>query len=387
PPEKQQLIFDAFSQADGSTSRKFGGTGLGLAISAQLVQKMEGRIWVQSPAAQLSFENGHHQKIGKRVAPVKQNTVPPSQSGGSTFHFYAWFAPITEKVFSPVGLFQNELRGIRVLVVDDNLTNQKILGSQLRKWGMLPVFADSGEKALSQLGHGLIANEPVRMILSDMQMPGMDGLELAREISRRPQSSLTPIILLSSLLHKTEKDLFRDLGIVARLNKPTASDELYMAIVDGLGLMYDKHKGNQAGEELPAPNTLPSLRLLLAEDNPVNQKLAIRLLEKMGHQVQLAENGLEVLARLEESQFDMVLMDIHMPELDGVETTRKIRHQEKGTDRHLPIIALTANAMESDRERFLDEGMDEYVSKPIQKTDLIRALSETVNRLLPNLIG
>ncbi|MGO9274210.1 MAG: response regulator [Terriglobia bacterium] len=339
PPDRQARIFEAFSQADCSTARRFGGTGLGLTISRRLVEMMGGRIWVESIPGQ-----------------------------GSTFHFTAHFG-VSQAAASAEPLEAAQLMGMGVLVVDDNDTNRRILGSLLAGWGMKPTLAGDGADALGTLARARQANQSFRLVLTDAEMPGMDGFELADEIRRNPGLSGASIMMLTSAGQRGDAARCREVGLEGYLTKPVGQVELRDAIL--------RVTGSKRREAKPALVTRHSLReekrlrILLAEDNAVNQKLAARLLEKQGHHVTIAGNGREALEQLEKQGFDLVLMDIQMPEMDGFEATAAIREREKRTARHVPVIAMTAHAMQGDRERCLAAGMDGYVSKPIKLQELI----------------
>ncbi|MGD0920158.1 MAG: PAS domain S-box protein [Terriglobia bacterium] len=348
PREKQQLIFEAFAQADASTTRKYGGTGLGLTITSQLVKMMGGRIWVDSKPGQ-----------------------------GSTFHFTAHFglAPAPTK---PHALRETVcLRDMPVLVVDDNATNRRILEAMLTHWVMQPTLAEGGREALGYMDAARNAGKPYPLVLIDAQMPDMDGFALAEQIKQDPTLAGATIMLLTSAGQRGDAARCRELGIAVYLIKPIRQSELLEAILLALG------RPSREGER-PVVLTRHSLRearrklrVLVAEDNVVNQALVVRLLEKQGHTVVVARNGKEALAILENSAgraFDCVLMDVQMPEMDGFEATAAIRQKEEASGIHLPIIAMTAHAMKGDRERCLAAGMDGYVSKPIEPKELFEAL-------------
>lgn len=346
PVEKQKLIFEAFSQADGSMTRKYGGTGLGLAISSQLVQMMGGRIWVESEA-------------GK----------------GSTFHFTARFGVAEAPQRKVVPERPEKLQGMPVLIVDDNATNRRILEEVVRHWQMKPAVADGGWTALAALQKATGAGNPFPLVLIDAQMPEMDGFTLAEKIKNNPALAGATVMMLTSAGQRGDAARCRELGIIAYLIKPIKQSDLLEAILIALG------KPSQEAER-PVLLTRHSLRevrqrlrVLLAEDNPVNQTLAVRLLEKRGHSVVVAANGKEALAALEQQRpFDLVLMDLQMPEMDGFHATAAIREKEKATGHHLPIIAVTAHAMKGDRERCLAAGMDGYIPKPIQAKELFETI-------------
>jgi signal transduction histidine kinase/CheY-like chemotaxis protein/HPt (histidine-containing phosphotransfer) domain-containing protein len=344
PPDKQALIFQAFTQAEGSTTRKYGGTGLGLTIAARLVELMGGRLWLESEPTR-----------------------------GSTFHFTLGLpvAPgLAEEPATPV-----RLHDVPVLVVDDNATNRWILVELLTQWGMLPRAVPDGPAAMEEMGRAHSAGRPFALALLDYMMPAMDGLALAQQIKQRPGIDRTPLLILTSGTRPGEAARCRELGVAALLMKPVKPSELLDAVVRAL-------RPSLAGgpREAPAPAAQPrapgrGLRILLAEDHVVNQKLALRLLEKQGHAVTLVGNGVEALAAASAGDFDLVLMDVEMPGMSGLEATAALRQRERGTSRHLPIIALTAHAMKGDRERCLAAGMDGYVAKPVQAGELARAIA------------
>jgi signal transduction histidine kinase/CheY-like chemotaxis protein len=341
-PQKQKLIFEAFSQADGSTARKFEGTGLGLTISKRLVEMMGGRIWVDSAEGEGSaFRFTANLGVGKVTEP------PPAM---------ATVAPA----------------GLAVLVVDDNTTNRRILQEMLSNWGMKPTLAESGTSALECLKQ---AEHPFALILTDFHLPDMDGFTLVEQLRQGPHPALeAKVIVLTSAGQRGDAARCRQLGVAAFLTKPVGQSELFDCIVRVLG-------PSGSGAEPAALLTPPTLRegkrklhVLLAEDNAVNQMLAARVLEKYGHRVTVTTNGRQALAALEQENFDVVLMDVQMPEMDGFEATAAIRLREQGTGRHLPIIAMTAHAMRGDQERCLAAGMDGYIPKPIRVQELIALL-------------
>jgi signal transduction histidine kinase/DNA-binding response OmpR family regulator/streptogramin lyase len=345
PPEKQARIFEAFTQADGSTTRRFGGTGLGLTISRQLVQMMGGRIWVESVSAL-----------------------------GSTFHFTAPFG-----IYRAAGNLRPvqvpQLQGLRALVVDDNETNRHILGCLLKGWGLSPTLAEDGAEALRTLAQASEVNQPFPLVLCDSSMPGMDGFQLAREIRKNPRLSGTAIVMLTLAGQRGDAARCRELGLEGFIAKPVSQSELRATLLRVAG-----SKCSEAKSALVPPHPLREggrpLRILLAEDNAVNQLLASRLLEKQGHQVVIVGNGQAALEQLEFETFDLILMDIQMPGIDGFEATARIRNMEAATGTHLPIVAMTAHAMEGDRERCLAAGMDGYIAKPIRAEDLVDAIEK-----------
>jgi PAS domain S-box-containing protein len=327
PREKQRLIFEAFTQADSSTTRHFGGTGLGLAISLQLTAMMGGKIWVES-------------EVGK----------------GSAFHFTARFGmqsgASAEAPLEPV-----DLTGLPVLIVDDNATNRRILLEMLANWGMKAAAVDSGRAALAELHRAVENGEPFSLALVDAMMPEMDGFELVERIRKSPELAKATVMMLSSAGGPRDAARSRELGVASYLTKPIKQSDLLDAILTAMsktGTIEASPK--PAGPPQPAIATnLPPLHILLAEDNAVNQRLAVNLLEKRGHKVVLAGNGREALAALDRESFELILMDVQMPEMDGFEATRAIREREASADgsrapgfsAHIPIIAMTAHAMKA----------------------------------------
>jgi signal transduction histidine kinase/CheY-like chemotaxis protein len=343
-PEKQQAIFNAFEQADSSTTRKHGGTGLGLAIASRLTQLMGGRMWVESAVGQ-----------------------------GSTFHFTARFQTQSTAP-APVLVDLSDLHGLRVLVVDDNATNRNILKEILTNWRMRPIVADGAGGALAALHEADVRQEPIALVLSDVHMPETDGFQLAERIRSDPGHAHLPIILLTSADRPGDADRCRAMGLAGHLVKPVRQSALLDAILRAFG----KQARNGTGPLPAAPKDTRKARwpltILLAEDNEINQLMAINLLEKWGHRVVVANSGREALAALEQQSFDLVLMDVQMPEMDGFKATAAIRAGEQTTGRHLPIVAMTAHAIKGDRERCLAAGMDDYLSKPIQSAELFAIL-------------
>jgi two-component system, sensor histidine kinase and response regulator len=357
PKEKQRAVFDPFSQADTSTTRKYGGTGLGLTISTRLVGMMGGKMWVESEVGQ-----------------------------GSQFHFTTRVGVAetkTKKIAAGARIAPEVLIGVKVLIVDDNHTNLMILQGMARRWQMQPTAVDSGEKALKELLEARKAGKRYQLILTDMHMPGMDGFSLVERIRENPELSVATIMMLTSAGHRGDAERCKALGVVAYLLKPVRQAELRMAIAQALG-------ARQHDAEIPvitrfsirdAAQPSTSLYVLVVEDNAVNQRLVVRLLEKRGHRGEVAGNGREALAALEKARFDLVLMDVQMPEMDGFEATAAIREREKGNGSHQPIIALTAHAMKGDREKCLVAGMDGYLTKPIRAEELDKVLATYTERL------
>jgi signal transduction histidine kinase/CheY-like chemotaxis protein len=350
PEEKHRSIFEAFTQADNSMTRKYGGTGLGLAISSRLVTMMGGRMWVDS-----------------------------KQGAGSTFHFNAHFllqdAPV--KLPQPVGL--EMLQGLAVLVVDDNSTNRRILYEILDGWLMKPVLAEGGEKALVMLEQAKKMDRPFSLVLVDSWMPEVDGFSLAEQIQRQSQMDMPNLIMLTSADFVGDAARCRELGIKAYLPKPVKRSDLLNVIKTVMG----SHERFVESQILSTPVSLHEipgrLNILVAEDNAVNQLLAVRLLEKRGHIVVVAETGKAALEILSKQSFDLILMDVQMPEINGLEVTKEIRRREKITGLHVPIVAMTAHAMVGDKESCLEAGMDDYVAKPLQAKELFAV----VDTLLP----
>ena len=336
-PEKQQQIFGAFTQADSSTTRQFGGTGLGLTICSHLVQAMGGRIWVESVVGQ-----------------------------GSTFHFTAQLRLQDQGAIGLVPSRVN-LDGLPVLVVDDNATHRRVLEELVAAWGMKPTAVDGGPAAISAMMHAREADDPFALVLLDVLMPEMDGFEVARRIHQNAELSGTTIMMLSSIDDGDESRRCKEVGAAAFIRKPIRESELLSSILEALGLASMAQGGSPWADEIPALSPpIVRLRILLAEDTPVNQRLAVTLLEDRGHSVVVANDGREALDALARGSFDLILMDVQMPRMDGFEATAAIRAGEAVTGRRMPILAMTAHAMKGDRERCLAAGMDGYISKPIR---------------------
>jgi signal transduction histidine kinase/DNA-binding response OmpR family regulator len=346
PAEKHILIFEAFAQADGSTTRKFGGTGLGLTISARLVKLMEGEIQVES-------------EPGK----------------GSCFRFTACFglASLAEPLDAP----EPSIEGTRVLIVDDNCTNRRILEDLLTRWNMNPVSFENGREALAAL-HRAVKTSPFSLVLTDAHMPGMDGFELAHEIRNAPNLNGAIVMMLTS--NERAEDIQRclTLGISAYLTKPVRRAELRSAVCAALAGRGAAGPREQSTDLAVLASGIrepyDALRILLADDNVVNQRVALRILEKAGHSVVLARDGVEAVEKFNGQKFDLVLMDVQMPEMGGIEATARIREMEAGL--RTPIIALTAHAMSGDQQRCLNAGMDDYLAKPIHASTLIALINK-----------
>jgi len=357
PAEKQQSIFKPFEQADSSATRKYGGTGLGLAISAKLVGLMGGRIWLESP----------------------WRSRPPGEGGpGSALHFTATFGLSTRPAERCDIQQPAALDGVPVLVAEDNAASRMVLVEMLEQWGMKPVSVEDGLAALSALEQARAAGRPFPLLIIDFDLPAMGGLSVAQCIRENAGLRDTRILVLTSAGQRADAAGPSKLGIEAHLLKPIKQSNLSHAVraalghQRGVGQAKPQPPTGQAGRERPA-----QLRILLAEDNRVNQRLATRLLEKRGYSVVVANDGHEALAVLEQQSVDLILMDVQMPNLDGLEATAAIREKESGSGVRIPIVAMTAHAMKGDRERCLGAGMDAYLTKPIQAQELY----ETIERM------
>ncbi len=355
-PEEKSRLFKAFSQADTSTTRRYGGTGLGLTICRRLVRLMGGEIGVETEPGE-----------------------------GSTF----WFSVPLEEPISAAEkrLEPRNLRGLRVLIVDDNKTNRSILCEQASSWGMRNASAEDGPQALKMLREAAEEGEPYELAILDMHMPLMDGMSLAREIKSDPSISETRLLLLTSLLGHGMREEATRAGILVYLNKPVRQSELYNGLVTAMQIPKVEPVSPPEPEAEPVSPLFSTdeekkPQILVAEDNPVNQRVAARMLEKLGYRVEVAENGLEAIRKLSQAPYDAVLMDCQMPEMDGYETTAEIRRREQSEEAsiHTPIIAMTANALAGDREKALEAGMDDYLSKPVRPEELERILERWIQR-------
>ena len=344
PVDRLARLFKSFSQADASTTRFYGGTGLGLAISRRLVEMMGGKMWVES--------------------------VPQK---GSTFHFTVQLQAVSDPQPGPVETPQRSLADLRVLIVDDNPTNCRILTLQSRKWGMIPRHTQDAKQALEWLRAG----DRFDLAILDMQMPGMDGLMLAAEIRKLPRGGALPLVLLTSMGVRTSQPEVASLAFASCLTKPVKPAQLQqvlLRVVSGAKPMPNAHPSGSKLDPTLAQR-LP-LRVLLCDDNAINQKVASRLLQQMGYQPALAANGQEALDALDRQAYDLVFMDVMMPEMNGFEATAAIRERQKcpaefpNYKTPLIIVAMTANAMQGDREKCLEAGMDDYIAKPVRPEDI-----------------
>ncbi|OPX22954.1 MAG: hypothetical protein B1H02_05515 [Candidatus Latescibacteria bacterium 4484_107] len=356
PKDRQAAIFQSFTQVDGSTTRKFGGTGLGLTISKQLAEMMGGEIGLES-------------KEGK----------------GSTFWFTAVLEKGDEEVSSAPTMIPADIRNLRVLVVDDNATNRTIFRTQLASWGCRPAEAGDGYSALKILREAKDSGDPFPLAILDMQMPGMDGAALGQAIKSNPVLSDTVLVLMSSIGDSADAQQCKAIGFFAMLTKPVRQSRLYNVLMEAMSAGAPAEV--EVPESTPESETTPTIesgangrpRILLAEDNAINQKLAILLLEKKGWRVAAASDGKEALQALESESFDLILMDVQMPIMGGFEATEAIRKKENGTGAHIPIVAMTANAMKGEREKCLEAGMDDYVAKPINAKELYATIERMMD--------
>jgi CheY-like chemotaxis protein len=377
PGDKQGQLFAPFAQVDSALTRRHGGTGLGLAISKRLAEMMDGDVWLESPAPNAVGS-------GSSSLPTAHCPLPTAlERPGCVFHFRARFGLQQEPLPRAVPVEAGRLRGLPVLVVDDNATNRRILEQTLRAWQLEPLAVDSGALALDTLLRAARAGQPFALALVDGNMPGMDGFALTERIRAEPELAGLVVLMLTSGGQPGEIARCRRLGVTSYLTKPVKQNELWKTITAALGTSDAVGSGQWAvgREEQPLPTAhrpLPTasrpLRILLAEDSPINQRLALALLEKRGHAVTVVGNGAAALQALERRSFDLVLMDLQMPEMDGLEATAQLRRKERDGGGHVPIIAMTAYAMQGDRERCLEVGMDGYVSKPIRAAELYRVI-------------
>jgi len=360
PKEKQESIFGAFSQADGSTTRKYGGTGLGLAVSKQLVTLMHGRVWIESPVSV-----GHILSRNDEVGP------------GSAFHFSAHFRKAPEETQTAAAIPDINIKGKKVLVVDDNLSNLEITMELMESWDMAPIATTSAQQAKEILSAPQQNSSPYELILIDSDMPEEDGFSLVQWLEKQDGLDIKTILMLTSLRDRQHANL-ADLKVSAMITKPLRPSDLLDAIIKAI-IQPEGQTPNeiQVAEPIMAQPEM-ALDILVAEDTPFNQKFISRLLDKWGYTAEIVSNGHKAVAAIAEASYDIILMDVQMPEMDGFEATAKIRELEEQKGVHTPIIAMTAHAMKGDRERCLEAGMDDYVPKPISSEALANAIRNLI---------
>src|SRR6202030_768002 len=347
PPEKQGAILEAFAQADGSTTRTHGGTGLGLSIASHLIHKMHGKIWIES-------------KVGE----------------GTTFHFTTQLGVRNTPAPAVKHAHPCDLTGLRALVVDDNAVNRRILREMLVNWQMKPTAVESGQAGLDEMLRAAKSDSAYQLVLLDAIMPAIDGFALAEKIKEQPELADATVMMLSSAMPAGSAARCGALGIAGLLTKPVTQSALLDAILIAVSPQAERGNDREVGTGFAGAELVGSgLRILVAEDNLVNRAVATGILEKEGHVLVHAATGREAVEDFSDGCFDLILMDVQMPEMEGFEATRRIRELEEGTGRHTTIVAVTAHAMAGDRERCLAAGMDDYVSKPLRKEDLLRALN------------
>lgn len=352
PQMKLRIIFDAFTQADGSTTRKYGGTGLGLAISSRLIEAMGGQIWVES-------------QVGL----------------GSTFHFEIPFELQKAATVKSAPAEFTDLRNLPVLIVDDNATNRRILQEMLSHWLMKPTETTRAKEALHTLKTANKSGQPYALALIDVNMPEMDGFSLAKKIKSIPNFHKPTLIMLTSAGNPGDGARCRKLGISAYLTKPIRQSELLDSILLSIGTSPFGKKEAPLITRHTLRESQKKYNILVAEDNIINQQVASRILQKHGHTVWLADNGEEALSELKKKSIDLILMDVQMPKMDGFEASASIRQVEENTGKHIPIIAMTAHALKGDRERCMESGMDEYISKPINADELLNTIDRVMSKI------
>src|SRR5262245_33624850 len=352
PRDKQARMFEAFEQADTSTTREYGGTGLGLAISKQLVELMNGDIGIES-------------EVGK----------------GTTFRFTARFK-LQPKPADRGESQRDYLQGLRVLVVDDNETNRFILQEITNVWGMTPAVASSVDEAIATLEKAQSSGQPIQLVLTDMYMPRRDGFALIEWLRARPEYADVKVMILNSGPTAEHRARAKEMHVASYLTKPVRQSTLFAAIATAIGPAEALPVAPAAAAAVGQDHEDRPLHILLAEDNPVNQMTATTMFEKLGHAVVVANNGRQAIDRINEKKFDIVFMDVQMPEMDGATATGEIRKSERLTGTPIPIGAMTAHAMKGDKEKCLEAGMDDYVSKPIRRKDLADVIARIVERFL-----
>jgi signal transduction histidine kinase/DNA-binding response OmpR family regulator len=352
PKDKQARMFEVFEQADTSTTREYGGTGLGLAISKQLVELMHGEIGIES-------------EVGK----------------GTTFHFTARFK-LQPKPAAGGDSQPDYMQGLRVLVVDDNETNGFILQEITNVWGMKPTVATSVDEAIAALEKAQSRGQAIQLVLTDMYMPRRDGFALIEWLRARREYADVRVMILSSGPTAEHRARAKELHVASYLTKPVRQSTLFDAIATALGPAELRPAEPAAAPVSELAQAARPLQVLLAEDNPVNQMTATTMFEKLGHGVVVANNGRQAIDKLKEQAFDVVFMDVQMPEMDGVTATGEIRKHEQATGKHIPIVAMTAHAMKGDKEKCLEAGMDDYISKPIRRKELAEVIARIVERFL-----
>jgi len=349
PAERLDRLFQSFSQVDTSTTRKYGGTGLGLAISKRLAELMGGRMGVRT-------------EVGK----------------GSTF----WFTVQLERrpEAQERRILPGSVSGLRVLIIDDNATNRRILAQQVRSWGCRPAETDGGNAGLEALRRAQVEGSPFHLVLLDSQMPEMDGEEVVRRIRCEPEHEHTRIILLTSMIKRRDARRLAEMGVDGHLTKPVKWTLLFDCIATVVGHADEEDPERGAFTEHSRAETIlrANLQVLVVEDNAVNQKVAAKMLQKLGCRCEVASNGFEALDAHARRRFDLILMDCQMPEMDGLEATRRIRERERATAERTPVVAMTANAMQGDREQCLKAGMDDYLSKPVKIDGLLSIIRRWV---------